>query len=99
MEMVKEIKHIGHRYGDYGESIDEFELDGQTCFVYEECVDYLLDGDTVNFAAFISNDSCKQLHIADPENLDFDPETSDDFVGYISYEQYVEINLYLEGRL
>ena len=97
--MVKEIKHIGHRYGDYGESIDEFELDGQSCFVYEECVDYLIYDDTVRFAAFISNDSCKQLHITDAEELDFDPEVSDDFVGYITSDQYAEINLYLEGRL
>ena len=100
MEMVKEIKHIGHNYGSHGESIDTFEIDGHKCYVYEECgVDYLVDEETERFAVVISKDDSKQLLIADADETNHDPEELDGFVGYITADQYATIRAYLDGKL
>lgn len=98
MEMIKEIKHIGHDYGSHGESIDTFEIDGHECYVYEECdIDYLVDEETARFAVVI--DDSKQLLIADADETSIDPEELDGFVGYITTDQYATIRAYLDGKL
>lgn len=100
MEIVKEIKHIGHKYGSHNESIDTFEIDGNECYVYEECgVGYLVDEETERFTVVISKDASKQLLIADADETSLDPEELDGFVGYITADQYATIRAYLDGKM